>query len=186
MWCHSHIMIWFCNRSSFERHETAWKGIIRDLDWSKDEPDRSLVLNVRREAVHLFFKSDMGSGMGLAWGFPGGTVLENSTASTEGARDEGLIPGSGRSPREGNGNPGQCSCLGNAKDRGACWATVHEVMKSWTQLKDWASMHAHMGLAQVWQGVMEELRLQMGNKSIAEEVFRSSDKISEIRGLQKD
>jgi len=33
---------------------------------------------------------------------------------------------------------------------------------------------------------MEELRLQMGNKSVAEEVFRSSDKISEIRGLQKD
>ena len=86
--------------------------------------------------MHLFFKSDMGSGMGLAWGFPGGTVLENSTASTEGARDEGLIPGSGRSPREGNGNPGQCSCLGNAKDRGACWATVHGVIKSRTQLSD--------------------------------------------------
>jgi len=39
----------------------------------------------------------------------------------------GSIPGSGRSPREGNGNPLQCSCLGNPMDRGAWWATVHGV-----------------------------------------------------------
>lgn len=76
------------------------------------------VLNVRWEMVHLFFnKSDMGPGMGLAWGFPGGTVVKNSAANAEGARDKGLTPGSGRSPGEGNGSPGQCSCLGNAEDR---------------------------------------------------------------------
>ena len=79
--------------------------------------------------MHLFFKSDMGSGMGLAWGFPGGTVLENSTASTEGARDEGLIPGSGRSPREGNGNPLQYFCLGNPMEGGAWWAIAHGVAR---------------------------------------------------------
>ena len=39
--------------------------------------------------------------------------------------DLGSIPGSGRSPREGNDNPLQYSCLGNPKDRGAWWATVH-------------------------------------------------------------
>ena len=38
-----------------------------------------------------------------------------------------VIPGSGRSPEEGSGNPLQCSCLGNPMDRGAWWATVHGV-----------------------------------------------------------
>ena len=45
------------------------------------------------------------------------------------AGDLGSIPGSGRSPREGNGNPLLYSCLGNAMDRGAWWATVDGVMK---------------------------------------------------------
>ena len=43
--------------------------------------------------------------------------------------DAGLIPGSGRSPGEGNGNPLQCSCLENPMDRGAWWATVCGVAK---------------------------------------------------------
>ena len=43
--------------------------------------------------------------------------------------DMGLIPGSERSPAEGNGNPFQCSCLGNPIDREAWWASVHEVPK---------------------------------------------------------
>ena len=43
------------------------------------------------------------------------------------AGDLGLIPGSGRFPGEGNGNPLQCSCLGNPMDRGAWWAAVHGV-----------------------------------------------------------
>ena len=47
------------------------------------------------------------------------------------ARDLGSVPGSGRSPRGGNGNPLQCSCLENPLNRGAWWATVHEVAKSW-------------------------------------------------------
>ena len=52
------------------------------------------------------------------------------------AGDMGSIPGSGRSPGEGNGNPLQPSCLGNPMDRGAWRATVREVAKSWTQLSD--------------------------------------------------
>ena len=47
------------------------------------------------------------------------------------AGDAGSIPGSGRSPEEGNGNPLQCSCLGNPMDRGAWRATVHGVAKVW-------------------------------------------------------
>jgi len=46
------------------------------------------------------------------------------------AGDSGLVPGLGRYPREGNGNPLQYSCLGNPMDRGAWWATVHVVAKS--------------------------------------------------------
>ena len=45
------------------------------------------------------------------------------------AGDAGSIPGSGRHPGEGNGNPLQCSCLGNPMDRGAWWATVHGAAK---------------------------------------------------------
>ena len=46
------------------------------------------------------------------------------------AGDTGLIPRSGRSLGEGNGNPLQYSCLGNPMDRGAWWATVHGVTKN--------------------------------------------------------
>ena len=48
----------------------------------------------------------------------------------------GSVPGSGRSPGEGNGNPLQYSCLENPKDRGAWQTTVHRVTKSQTQLSD--------------------------------------------------
>ena len=52
------------------------------------------------------------------------------------AGDVSLIPGSGRSPREGNGNPLQYSCLGNAMDRGAWWTIVHGVAESSTPLSN--------------------------------------------------
>ena len=46
----------------------------------------------------------------------------------------GLIPGLGRSPREGNGNPLEHSCLGNPMDKGVWWATVQKLAKNQTQL----------------------------------------------------
>ena len=49
---------------------------------------------------------------------------------------QGSVPGLGRSLGEGNGNPFQYSCLENSMDRGACWAKVHGVTKSWTRLSD--------------------------------------------------
>ena len=52
------------------------------------------------------------------------------------AGDPGSISGSGRSPEEGNGNPLQYSGLGNPMDRGAWEATVRELTKSWTGLRD--------------------------------------------------
>ena len=66
-------------------------------------------------------------------GFPGGLVVKNLPAK---AGDGGLIPDPGRSPGEGNGSPLQYSCLGNPMDRGAWWATVHRVTKSWARLRD--------------------------------------------------
>ena len=63
-------------------------------------------------------------------------VVKNPPDNAGDARGLGLIPGSGRSPGEGNGNPLQYSCLENPMDRGAWWATVHGVTKSWTRLHD--------------------------------------------------
>ena len=65
----------------------------------------------------------------VTWGFPGGSDGKESPCN---AGDAGSIPGSGRSPGEGNGNPLQYSCLGKPIDRGAWWTTAHGVAKSQT------------------------------------------------------
>ena len=65
--------------------------------------------------------------------FPGSS---DGKASAYNVRDLGSIPGSGRSPGEGNCNPLQYSCLENPMDRGAWWATIHGVAKSRTRLSD--------------------------------------------------
>ena len=64
--------------------------------------------------------------------FTGGSVVKNLPANAEDARDVGSLPQSGRSPGIGNSNPLQYSCLDNPMDRGAWWAAVHGVAKSWT------------------------------------------------------
>ena len=63
-------------------------------------------------------------------GFPGGSVVK--TPNTGDTGDMSLIPGSGRSPAEENGNSLQYSCLKNSMDREAWWTTVHRVSKSQT------------------------------------------------------
>ena len=86
-------------------------------------------------------------------GIPGGPVVrgaswvelvvKNAAANAGHERDSGSIPGWGRSPGGGHGNPLQYSCLENPTDiRGSWWATLHRVAKSQTQLK-WLSTHAH-------------------------------------------
>ena len=66
-------------------------------------------------------------------GFPGSSDGKKSACSAE---DPGLIPGSGRSPGEGNSYPLQYSCLENSTDRGASWATVPGVAKNQIQLSN--------------------------------------------------
>ena len=61
-------------------------------------------------------------------------MLKNLPVNERDTRDEVLIPGSGRFPGVGNGNPFQYSCLENSFERGAWWAAVHGVAKCWTQL----------------------------------------------------
>ena len=73
--------------------------------------------------IHKFRFGDLG--------FPGHSVVKNLLAN---AGDVGLIPGSERSPGVGNGNPLQCSCLGNLMDSGI-WKSM-ELQKSWIQFSD--------------------------------------------------
>ena len=68
-------------------------------------------------------------------GFQMALLVKNPPASVGDIRDMSSIPGSGRSPEEGHGNPLKYSCLENPKDRGAWRATVHRVTKSQTGLK---------------------------------------------------
>ena len=72
---------------------------------------------------------------------PGGS---DGKVSAYNAGDLGSIPGLGRSPGEGNGNPLQYSCLENPMDQRAWWAAVHEFTKSQTQLSDFTSLHFKM------------------------------------------
>ena len=84
---------------------------------SRDGPSGSL-MNHNRKRVPVSW--------GCPLGFPGASVVKNLPAK---AGDVGLTPGTGRSPKGGNGNPLQYSCLGNPMDRGTWHVTVHGVTK---------------------------------------------------------
>ena len=86
----------------------------------------SVIINKLKSHIHL-------ESCKASEGFPGGSEVKAPACN---AGDLGSIPGSGRFPGEGNGNPLQYSCLENPMDRGAWWATVHGVPKSWTQLSN--------------------------------------------------
>ena len=72
-----------------------------------------------------WFESLIGVRYGAKYRLPGWLNGKESTCDARDAGDSGLIPGSGRSPGGGNGNPLHYSCLGNPMDRGAWWARVH-------------------------------------------------------------
>ena len=79
---------------------------------------------------------------------PGGAVAKNPPASAGDSGAMGSIPGLRRSPGEGNGNPLQCSCLGNSMDREAWWAVVHGVARNWMRLSMYTllTVNNHMSL----------------------------------------
>ena len=66
---------------------------------------------------------------------PGGSAVKILAANAGDSGDMGLIPGLGRSPERGHGDPFQYSCLENPIDKGAWQAIVHRVTQSWTQMK---------------------------------------------------
>ena len=125
------------NRYSPEIQRCAWRSFPEGLAQSdvfthKKNTSRFLQKSrgfVRAQRSSLeWFVGD------VRWrGLPGGSEVKASACN---AGDLGSIPGSGRSPGEGNGNPLQYSCLENPMDRGAWWATVHGVAKSQTRLGD--------------------------------------------------
>ena len=95
------------------------------------------VCRVRQQFLALFLKFPK---LDTEWKWSK-LVVSGVKASACNAGDLGSIPGSGRSPGEGNGNPLQYSCLENPMDRGAWWAIVHGVAKSRTRLSDFTSLH---------------------------------------------
>ena len=68
-------------------------------------------------------------------------VVKNPSANVGDLRDMGSVPGLGRSPGEGHGNPLQYSCLENFRDRGGWWVTVHIIANSWTRPSNLAHTH---------------------------------------------
>ena len=83
-------------------------------------------------------------------------MVKNLPASVGDTGDVGRIPGSGRSPGEGNGNPFQYSCLANAMDRGAWWADVHGVTESDTA--EHSGSHLACGLILLHPTVLKKVQ----------------------------
>ena len=71
-------------------------------------------------------------------------IVRNLPANVGDLRDAGLIPGLGRCPGGMHGKPLQYSCLENPMDRGAWWASVHGVSKSWTRLSTHTWTHLNV------------------------------------------
>ena len=93
-------------------------------------------------------------------GFPGGS---EGKASAYNVGDLGSIPGSGRSPREGNGNPLQYSCLESPMDGGSLQATVHGVAKSLTRLSEFTSLHfITCYIDSQWEAAVQHSELRWG------------------------
>ena len=99
-------------------------------------PQASLSITSSQSPLRMYV--DTVNSLGCTQASQVAPVVKNSPANAGGSRDDSLIPGSGRAPGVGNGNPLQYSCLGNPKDREAWWATVHRVAKSWHNLSDLA------------------------------------------------
>ena len=91
---------------------------------------RSSKLSWNSSLIRLELRLDLNKQIVMLWTGP--SCSSDGKESACNAGEVGLIPRSGRSPGEGNGNPFQYSCLENPTDRGAWWATVYRAAKSWT------------------------------------------------------
>ena len=107
------------------RKSHGQRSLVDYSPWDRKESDTT-------EQLHFHFKTYPNN-----YHKPSGSKFgSNGKESACNAEDPGAIPGLGRSPGEGNGNPLQYSSLENPMDRGTWAATVHGVTKNWTQLND--------------------------------------------------
>ena len=103
-------------------------------DLSKERTESCKSSNIRHPDGRVFWCPCIARTECWHLGFPGGASGKEITSNAGVTGDTSLIPGSGRSSGGGNGSPLQYSCQENPMDRGAWWATVHGVTKSWTWL----------------------------------------------------
>ena len=103
-----------------------WGILLSPQSWPVDPSSRP-------QSKAAFESTEYNMNAFFTLGFPGGSDDKESACN---AGDPGSVPGLGRSPEEGHGNPLQHFCLGNPMDRRAWWATVHGVAKSRTQLSN--------------------------------------------------
>ena len=105
-------------------------------------------------------------------GLPGSSVGKESACN---AGDPGSIPGLGRSPGGGHGNPLQCSCLENPRDGGAWWAAIYGVKQSWTQLNRLSSSSPSQTDLRKYQSQNENILLMFYSRSFMMSclIFRS-------------
>ena len=116
----------------------------RYTEWKKETKNK----RTHNEWFHLYNNSIIHGGKNQNRA----SLVASGKESTWNVGDVGLTPKSRRSPREGNGNPIQYSCLRNPTDRGAWWATVHGAAKSRTRLRDWTTQSSRRVLTSGWVG----------------------------------
>ena len=129
-----------CNHSSLQ------------IQFSSSVTHLSIELSMSLWAVSFVWKWFCFFFFASLWGFPGDSYSKESACN---AGDPGSIPGSGRSPGEGNGNPLQYSCLENAMHRGAWQILVHGVAKSLSDTTERLTFH-FIGMA-IWLGIKLEI-----------------------------
>ena len=95
---------------------------------TESEGESAVILSIKCHLNQFYYITKQISASQVA------LVVKNLPTNAGDVRDVGSVPGSGRSPGEGNGNPLQYPCLENPMDRGAWWAIVHGVVKSQTRL----------------------------------------------------
>ena len=120
----------FCVSCLFVSLGLRWPSLIIHAEWS--------YVNMKECYAECNCMSiQLSQGLYFTTYIPGGSARKASACP---AGDPDSIPGSGRSPGEGNSNPLRYSCLENPMDGGAWWATVHGVAKSRTRLSDFTSV----------------------------------------------